>query len=199
LTTENGAPVTQDDEHFFEKSVIVSRLSDLSACSSSTVNVTLDVLRRLADFVPSGATMVPRVLLIDAHSDTVDLYAEFLRRDGLEVNGCSSTRAAKALLADAEIVITEMNVTRRRDGLAFLRWIRRHPHFRDTPIIVLSACALPRDIARASLAGADAVLTKPCIPDDLIVAISKVRVTVRRKRMATALVPRSPHQMRLVG
>lgn len=46
-------------------------------------------------------------------------------------------------------------------GLQVLEHLRRHPDTRTTPIVALSANAMPRDIERGLEAGFDRYLTKP--------------------------------------
>jgi CheY-like chemotaxis protein len=54
------------------------------------------------------------------------------------------------------------------DGWEATRRIKQNPETSDIVIIALTANATNSGLQRAKEAGADAVLTKPCLPQDLL-------------------------------
>jgi two-component system cell cycle response regulator DivK len=92
------------------------------------------------------------VLLVDYDSDNRGMYAEFLRFDAWHV--------------EEAIVITDTRLAG-MSGYELCQWLRRDPTTHDIPIIVVTADAFPDDVRRAKEAGADLVLTKPCLPEKL--------------------------------
>jgi CheY-like chemotaxis protein len=60
------------------------------------------------------------------------------------------------------------------DGTAAMRQIRAIPGLAQTAIVALTAHALDDEHAAALAAGFDAVISKPCLPADLLLAVQKV-------------------------
>ena len=120
-----------------------------------------------------------RVLLVESHADTRELYAECLRRAGFEVLPAGRTGDAAALLRGVDAVVTGINVAGEIDGLDLVRIIRCTPATATLPVIVLSASAYPSDVARATAAGCDRFLAKPCLPGDLA---NHIREAVKASR-----------------
>lgn len=123
-----------------------------------------------------------RVLLVESHQDTCDLYAEFLEFAGFEVISVNRTDEAEDFVPHVDAVVTGINVRGSIDGLDFVRGIRGNPATATLPVIVLSASAYPHDVARAMAAGCDRFLSKPCLPTDLE---REIRCTVQARRPQT--------------
>jgi two-component system cell cycle response regulator DivK len=116
-----------------------------------------------------------RILIVDDFEDARDLYSEYLRLRGYEVNGAADGPEALhlALPSHYDLIILDLALPR-MDGIAVLRALRAAPGTSRTPIIILSASVgnEPRDESLA--AGADLFLEKPCLPDDLESAVVKL-------------------------
>ena len=111
----------------------------------------------------------PVVLLVQpSRDDSLEMYAEFLRYHGLAAIPVSDTRDALMLAPQADIVVTGMNLDDPMDGVELVSRLRHDGGTRSMPIIVLTACASPKDRERAEGAGCDVFLLKPCLPDDLL-------------------------------
>jgi len=93
------------------------------------------------------------------------MYAEYLRREGCEVQEAGSTDSALPLVPHATAVITGLLVPGSIDALEFIGRVRREG---STPIVVVTADPSPESAERARAAGADAVLLKPCLPETLL-------------------------------
>ena len=53
------------------------------------------------------------------------------------------------------------------------RWVESKAQ-KSIPVIALTGHASPENLARAAAAGADAVLTKPCTPDELLTVVKRL-------------------------
>lgn len=60
------------------------------------------------------------------------------------------------------------------DGLSVLRLQRHHPRYRFTPVVVLSTETRPDRREAAKAAGAQAFITKPCRPSELVDAVQRL-------------------------
>ena len=134
-----------------------------------------------------STTRRPVVLLVQpSRDDGLEMYTEFLRYHGLAVIPVSDTRDALMLAPQADIVVTGMNLDDPMDGVELVSRLRHNDCTRSTPIIVLTACAWPKDRARAEGAGCDVFLPKPCLPNDLL---GEVRQLLAATRSQTADTP----------
>jgi len=115
----------------------------------------------------------------------VTLILEPLGVDLLEVeNGAEALEAARGAEFDLILMDLQMPVM---DGLTAIREIRafeRSHAAPPTPIIALTANAMPDDVSRSLEAGADLHLAKPIRPAALIAAIQAVQHDARSNRSA---------------
>ena len=118
----------------------------------------------------------PSVLLVEDDSDGRRMYAQWLRQAGFIVdqahNGLQALERAFASVPD--IVVTDLNIPG-IDGYELTRRLKHDPRTARIPIIAVTGyAAFQADPGRAVRAGCDAVLEKPCSPDDLEAAIRKL-------------------------
>jgi len=131
-----------------------------------------------------STTRRPVVLLVQpSRDDSLELYAEFLRYHGLAVIPVSDARDALMLAPQAHIVVTGINLDDPMDGVEVVSRLRHDDGTTSTPIIVLTACAWPKDRERAEGAGCDVFLPKPCLPNDLLGEVRQL-LTATRSRTA---------------
>jgi two-component system response regulator CpxR len=123
-----------------------------------------------------------RILLADDDRALCDLLAEYLRREGYEVDMVHDGEAALARLRDPvlrpDLLILDVMMPG-RDGLETLRELRVQSHL---PVIMLSARGEPVDRVVGLELGADDYLSKPCLPRELL---ARVRAQLRRTAPAT--------------
>ena len=114
-------------------------------------------------------------LLVDRDDDTRQMYAEFLRHGPWTIEEASDGREAlaKAIARRPDIVITETRLPG-INGYDLCGLLRRDAATRDIPIIVVTADAYAADVQHARDAGADTVLVKPCLPEQLADEIVRV-------------------------
>lgn len=103
-----------------------------------------------------------RVLLAEDNADNLEMVSNYLRLRGCEVhaarNGLEAIAAARACLPDIILMDVQMP---EMDGLEATRRLRADPTLRLTPIIALTALAMPGDRERCLDAGMDDYLSKP--------------------------------------
>ena len=120
-------------------------------------------------------TASPRVLILDDDSDTAEMYAIALSQAGYEtVEAHSPEDALPWVLEETPaVVVTDLAVPGRMDGLEFTRRLRRNERTRAILIIVVTG--LPHTTYReaAQRAGCDMFLPKPCLPDELALCVRR--------------------------
>lgn len=128
--------------------------------------------------LPAGPGLsAPVVLLADANDDTRLMYAEYLRSLQYSIDEAvdGRTALARAIAGRPGIVVSDTRPPG-ISGLELCRLLRLDEATKHTPIIMVSADALPREIAVAEAAGADLVLVKPCLPEQLAAAITELLI-----------------------
>ena len=109
-----------------------------------------------------------RVLVVDDYEDNRELYGEYLRIAGYDVETAADGDAALrcALRQKCDIIVLDLALPK-FDGLTVLRMLRSTTRTKAIPVIVLSASVGGNVRAQALEAGADRFLTKPCSPDEV--------------------------------
>jgi len=104
----------------------------------------------------------PRILLADDNETTIEMLSEYLQVHGYQVsvarNGIEAIQRTTEEAPDLILMDIQMP---RIDGLEAIRRIRAMHSLADTPIIALTALAMPGDEERCLEAGANAYLSKP--------------------------------------
>lgn len=122
----------------------------------------------------------PSVLLVEDDIAGRRMYAEWLTGAGFRVaqahNGLQALERALDSLPD--VVVTDLNIPG-IDGFELTRRLKQDPRTCDIPVLAVTGyAAFAADPDRARRAGCDAVLPKPCSPDDLE---SAVRSLIRER------------------
>lgn len=113
------------------------------------------------------AVRTERVLLIQPHADTREMYAEFLRYNGISTISVADGLEALHAGVRADVIVTGIRVPG-VDGIELITRFRADHRTVNTPIIVLTACVFPADRERAAAAGCDVFLPLPCSPAKLL-------------------------------
>jgi two-component system cell cycle response regulator DivK len=123
----------------------------------------------------AGAGNGPLVLIVDDVQDNRTVYVLFLKFSGFRVaeaeNGADALRQAEALMPDIIVMDLSLPVM---DGWEATRRLKRDPRTKKIPVVVLTGHALPEHAQAAREAGCDLVITKPCLPDQLLDAIRRI-------------------------
>ena len=128
------------------------------------------------------------ILVVDPDPDTRAMYVAGLALSGWIADGVTDGREAlaKAISCRPAAIVTETRVPR-LDGLELCRLLRSDPDTQHIPILVVTSDAEQRRIAAAEEAGADRVLIKPCLPDELARAIQATLSAARDQQCPTVV------------
>jgi two-component system cell cycle response regulator DivK len=125
-----------------------------------------------------GATMTdkrPLVLVVDDYQDAREMYAEYLAYSGFRVaeatNGVEALEKAFELLPD--VILMDLSLPG-MDGWAATRRLKTDERTRRIPVVALTGHALAGASESARQAGCDAFVTKPCLPDELVVQVRRM-------------------------
>lgn len=118
---------------------------------------------------------MPRCVIVEDHGDTREGYAEYLTLSGFEVLSAGDAEELRELLKEdvPDAVVMDLRLPS-TDGWALTRELKQDPRTRQMPVIVVSACVLPADIARAEEAGCDAFVPKPCDPSRVVTELKRL-------------------------
>ena len=110
----------------------------------------------------------PSVLIVDDVSDAREMYGLYFRKAGFTVFTASDGRGGITLAREhrPDVIIMDMAM-RGMDGITATREIKRDARLRKIPVIILTGYPMRAVQDGALEAGADAFLTKPCLPEDL--------------------------------
>lgn len=129
---------------------------------------------------------LPLALLVDPDVDIRRTFAFYLQQSTCEVVEADDGRdaLAKALARHPSIVVMEMHLPG-IDGFDLCSLLRSDASTRCVPIVVVTGGASEPDIRKAHTSGADAVLVKPCPPEQLATEISRLLVQSAESRTRT--------------
>ena len=124
----------------------------------------------------------PSVLLVEDDRDGRRMYAEWLTHAGFRVEEAHNGLQAleRAFESGPDVVVTDLNIPG-IDGFELTRRLKHDPRTQRVPVVAITGyAAFAADPSRAHRAGCDAVLEKPCSPEDLEVAIRTVMPAARQ-------------------
>src|ERR1700751_3116954 len=90
-----------------------------------------------------------RVLILESHDDTRELYAQFLAASGFNVVAVATSDEALSHATEVAAVVTGIAVRGSFDGIALIQQLRADDRFSRTPIVVVTAHAFPEHRDRA--------------------------------------------------
>lgn len=105
---------------------------------------------------------MPKVLIVDDNGPSRELVADILRPLCFEVAEASDGPKALAALHDMrpDLVILDLTMPG-MDGFAVLSELRQDPNYAQTPVLAVTANAMPGQQSKALGAGFSDFLTKP--------------------------------------
>lgn len=117
----------------------------------------------------------PLILVVDDYEDAREMYAEYLRFCGFRVaearNGNEALEQAFALMPD--LILMDLSLPG-MDGWEATRQLKADERTRQIPVVALTGHALAGASEGAKKAGCDSFVTKPCLPDDLVVEVRRM-------------------------
>ena len=117
----------------------------------------------------------PLILVVDDYADAREMYAEYLRFCGFRVaearNGNEALEQAFSLTP--ALILMDLSLPG-MDGWEATRQLKADPRTSRIPVIALTGHALAGASEGAKKAGCDSFVTKPCLPDDLVVEVRRM-------------------------
>jgi CheY-like chemotaxis protein len=122
----------------------------------------------------------PLILVVDDYQDAREMYAEYLQFSGFRVaearNGNEALEQAFALKPD--LILMDLSLPG-MDGWEATRVLKADDRTKNIPVVALTGHALAGASEGARKAGCDSFVTKPCLPDDLVVEVRRMLGTVK--------------------
>ena len=138
------------------------------------------VSQSMLAIAPRPSPHAPSILIVDPDADARLLYRMLLSvvggtfieaEDGIDA-------LSKALAGRPDVIVMDTHLLR-IDGYMLCSLLRQEQATRSAAIVLITSDAQASDMARGLDAGADEVLVKPCMPDDLVA--TAVRCWQRRR------------------
>jgi two-component system, cell cycle response regulator DivK len=122
---------------------------------------------------------MPKILLIEDNEMNRDMLSRRLERKGYEVAVAADGRQGVAVATDGgfDLILMDMSLPQ-LDGWEATRQLRAHERTRSTPVIALTAHAMPGDREKAIDAGCDDYDSKPV---DFPRLLEKIEARLRPK------------------
>ena len=117
----------------------------------------------------------PLILVVDDYPDNREMYAAYLRFQGLEVMEAANGGEAltHAFERTPDLIVMDLSLPG-VDGWQATRLLKADPRTKDVPVIAVTGHALAGAPEEAAAAGCDGFLTKPCLPEDLLSEIQRM-------------------------
>jgi two-component system sensor histidine kinase/response regulator len=137
--------------------------------------------RRTVPLTPSSAS----ILVVDDQTDNLRVVGQLLAQAGFEVVPAMSGSEAVARAGDdpPDLVLLDMRMPG-MSGFEVLKALQEQPKSIDVPVIFLTADIERESLTRAFGAGAVDYITKPFVPEELLV---RVRTHIELKQSRDAL------------
>jgi two-component system cell cycle response regulator DivK len=123
----------------------------------------------------------PLILVVDDYQDAREMYAEYLQVSGFRVaearNGNEAVAQARSLRPD--LILMDLSLPG-MDGWEATRVLKADEATKHIPIVALTGHALAGASEGARKAGCDSFVTKPCLPDDLVVEVKRMLNAVKQ-------------------
>lgn len=125
--------------------------------------------------------MKPSILVVE-DDETISYILDFMLKregyevttaaDGLEALSVIRTPPETDMMSHPDIVLLDIMLPN-IDGLQLITEIRNTPHWRNVPIIMLTAKSQETSVLKALEAGANDYITKPFLPAEVLARVKK--------------------------
>jgi CheY-like chemotaxis protein len=122
----------------------------------------------------------PLILVVDDYQDAREMYAEYLQFSGFRVAEARNGNEAveQALTLKPSLILMDLSLPG-MDGWEATRRLKADVATKHIPIVALTGHALAGASEGAKKAGCDSFVTKPCLPDDLLIEVRRMLATVK--------------------
>jgi CheY-like chemotaxis protein len=152
-----------------------------------------------------------RILIVDDNPHDRALLAEYLTREGYEIetaeDGVEGFHVLERDPARFDVVLLDRNMPR-LGGVELLQWLKKNGELRSLPVILQTASDSRSDLLEAMKGGAFYYLTKPYDVEMLITVVAtavrdranyrQLQLLARRGEMATTLMRSATFRLRTV-
>jgi two-component system cell cycle response regulator DivK len=133
------------------------------------------------------------VLVVEDYQDAREMYAAYLQFSGYRVaeatNGLEAIEKTVELMPD--IILMDLALPK-MDGWEATRRLKSDERTKHIPIVALTGHALAGHAEGARQAGCDSFVTKPCLPDALVVEIQRMLAAHRTQAAEVGRRPMKP-------
>jgi two-component system, cell cycle response regulator DivK len=122
----------------------------------------------------------PLILIVDDYDDALDIYGSYLTFKGYRTvaatSGEEAVAAARAYRPN--VILMDLRMAG-MTGTDAMRTLRSDDDFSSVPIAALTAHALEDEMRQALADGFDAVIAKPCLPQELVDHVERLLASQR--------------------
>lgn len=124
----------------------------------------------------------PLILVVDDYQDAREMYAEYLQFSGFRVAEAKTGNEAleKAFELRPDLILMDLSLPG-MDGWEATRLLKSDERTQQIPVVALTGHALAGASEGAKKAGCDSFVTKPCLPDDLVLEVRRMLNAVQRQ------------------
>lgn len=121
------------------------------------------------------------ILIVDDSSTVREMVSDQLRRSGFKVFEAVDGEDAMAKIAatSPDLIVTDI-VMPRKNGYELCRWIKSNPATQHIPVVMCTSKGEEFDVYWGIKQGADAYITKPYHPPDLLEAVNQLLQQAKR-------------------
>jgi twitching motility two-component system response regulator PilH len=118
---------------------------------------------------------MPTILIVDDSQTVREMVSEQLRRAGFSVVEAVDGEEAIAKIQESlpDLVVTDI-VMPKKNGYELCRWLKSEQQTRNIPVVMCTSKGEEFDLYWGMKQGADAYITKPYHPPDLLAAVKKL-------------------------
>ena len=122
----------------------------------------------------------PLILVVDDYEDAREMYAEYLEFSGFRVAEARNGNDAvtQAFLLRPDLILMDLSLPG-MDGWEATKVLKADDRTKHIPVVALTGHALAGASEGARKAGCDSFVTKPCLPDELVVEVRRMLSAVR--------------------
>ena len=130
----------------------------------------------------------PLILVVDDYQDAREMYAEYLQFSGFRVAEARSGNEAleRAFALKPDLILMDLSLPG-MDGWEATRQLKADERTSHIPVVALTGHALAGASEGARKAGCDAFVTKPCLPDDLVVEVRRMLKALQKDNVQKQL------------
>jgi CheY-like chemotaxis protein len=127
------------------------------------------------------------VLLVEDYEDAREMYRDYLVFSGFEVDTADNGQEAieKARTLEPDLILMDLSLPV-LDGWEATRRLKADPRTNAIKVVALSAHAMAAEERRASDAGCDGFIAKPCLPQELVEEVSRHLSPAQTSRRKTS-------------